>query len=542
MLNYVYVRLSQCILCFINLLFIIILFYRLRISLQMETVNKTPKKVRLFGLWYFAFLTIWNVFTTISVIVDYLAEVAITTLNKDTLNLISYALSVMMIFNTISACCAINTLMYFLKHKLVETFKNTFLEISSSFLSHLLFITILSSIFAGSGYVISHLLMFWYPNNTTLSVLDLFVLVPNTIMVLLSEIIIMVMMNHKLYRFILLTIQTDQFLSSDINKTLTNSITKQTNLISLLVITSLLLAATQIVLFIPYKYGGLLMYIILWSIVKVLLPFCVYLSFGFNTHQYKIFCKYSHKCCIFACNKLVGYNQRPKNILNYGSLDQISDCNKHDNVTQLLMLSSTHSIHCQGYDCNIIKRMCLLLKEHCKTNNIENYMNQQHYLLRRILDDFHHLLQFHDDNNTFHYIFNQIYHENHNNSIHCLSYRRNHRHRLDFDFDEIEEKQASDDIVSNIMDKIHSFYYHSYNTFSRKKPSMLPNGMYDTFQAKSKQDTVNKFNLTFDHENDGNMYSIGQRFQYEESKGEWTINSIYNCFKDELLNNKICSI
>ena len=115
---------------------------------------------------------------------------------------------------------------------------------------------------------------------------------------------------------------------------------------------------------------------------------------------------------------------------------------------------------CDGATCTVIGRMCALLNKYDKDELCDDVQTTQ------ILDDFDYILIHHDSDEEFNQIHNQL--NKHCDREHCKCYRRYYGRRRIVNIENNEEENKYD-IVVKLMDKIHSFYQHSYDTSLRSR-------------------------------------------------------------------------
>ena len=88
------------------------------------------------------------------------------------------------------------------------------------------------------------------------------------------------------------------------------------------------------------------------------------------------------------------------------------------------------------------------------------------------------------------------------------------------------------DVLQIIIDKNHSFYYHSRDTSLRKTLFARPNAVEEKHQENDYL-LANKLIS----ENNPNMYSFGQRFGYDEDlKSHWSVQPRYSSLKEVLIH------
>eukprot|EP00484_Ammonia_sp_Unknown_P013146 CAMPEP_0197078266 /NCGR_PEP_ID=MMETSP1384-20130603/213031_1 /TAXON_ID=29189 /ORGANISM="Ammonia sp." /LENGTH=727 /DNA_ID=CAMNT_0042517131 /DNA_START=716 /DNA_END=2899 /DNA_ORIENTATION=- len=197
-----------------------------------------------------------------------------------------------------------------------------------------------------------------------------------------------------------------------------------------------------------------------------------------------------------------------------------------------------------------------------------------------VLNAFHHLLTYHDSEQDFSLIHSRLNPDDipRCNYRNCQIYSRHYsrrrrfvntrktRMRADHEAKEDEEKQpfgkecreTSQYSVTDILDKLHAFYYHSYDTFVRIRlpETLVFDNEEDRISCIYKQikgrknalDSLTNSKFTSDlklKEDDmkcDNVYSFGQRFEYEADQvsSPWFVQAKYSTLKQELIDNAIC--
>eukprot|EP01084_Bolivina_argentea_P293745 505283_1 len=245
------------------------------------------------------------------------------------------------------------------------------------------------------------------------------------------------------------------------------------------------------------------------------------------------------------------------------------------------------SVHTGGYDicfdcsqkkcighiisCKHANRLLTNLSQYTSTlqNKVENNMDNQN--LVKIVDDYLHLIAKHDNNNDFELIFNELTFCDVNQ---CKIYARHNRDRC-----VTAENQDIDAVYTDIMDKIHCYLLHCYDSGYRltsqdrmkidnmdsKNSDENPmdnilvnqkitkmNQLLCSKRASTYERVTTKFNTIFTAKDESkyNEYRIGYRFKYgfngedEDLRRHLATESIpiqkkYSSLKQELISNKI---
>eukprot|EP01084_Bolivina_argentea_P066018 120332_1 len=347
-----------------------------------------------------------------------------------------------------------------------------------------------------------------------------------------------------------------------------HNISKQTRLISIITITSLIESiyidiyqneewiAKDAYLSISYDIFPLFYY----GIIGI----CIYLSFKFNDPIYDKICQYFRK----------------KETNNIDDHDYFNFHIQSDNTAPVNMEIIYNSDRtCKPYmynQCEIVANICKFLtddfvlsddtctspinqhnfsifdeSEDLGTMSTENdctISDINNYYALDVLDNFDHLLQYHDDNKAFKFIYTQL-----TQSFECVSstecdrFIRNSRRRLIRDDNEEKQYDKEDNIFDkhirakiDIRDRIHSYYYHSYDIGSRLRTieKITDNQKLNMIEEQKLNIDVNidRFN------SDAGLFKFGQRFEYDDNNHIWYVGPRYQDIKDEVLNNKIETI
>ena len=202
---------------------------------------------------------------------------------------------------------------------------------------------------------------------------------------------------------------------------------------------------------------------------------------------------------------------------------------------------------CTGIDdCSIYEDLHTLLSE--VKNEDGDFMGySENYRVSDIMDKFYHCLLCHDHDQEFMEIYGRL---NRCDKNSCKYYLRNNRRRMKhYNYDEPDQEEIVNDndehnLLRNMTDKLHVYYYHSIDTFGRGSIFDVDDrkqDLNDTFMS-------NKFNSNFsmddekENEEQTNVYSFGYRFNYINNNHELFVSSKYGNMKDELTNNEISCI
>eukprot|EP01084_Bolivina_argentea_P012107 22685_1 len=143
-----------------------------------------------------------------------------------------------------------------------------------------------------------------------------------------------------------------------------------------------------------------------------------------------------------------------------------------DTTTSNNQVGKFNKIQCNTCDitkCTELKSLLSMFKD-CDNDISEHKDN-----ISDILDNFHHLLSFHDTDKDFESIYKQLHSCNIND---CKLFARNYRNRDKIKDNNQKRKELYNtndtDIISlyQIMDKIHCYYYHTYDIEFREKPNI----------------------------------------------------------------------
>eukprot|EP01084_Bolivina_argentea_P262005 442971_1 len=283
-----------------------------------------------------------------------------------------------------------------------------------------------------------------------------------------------------------------------------------------------------------------------------------------------VMCRFCHWICRCICAHSCKINKESDNVPLL--IAENADVEKTFQLLDNVLSSNDDRSHrtCnKKVKCKSVQVICDMLHEYDRINgNVDdllNYLSSMGVSLSKVLNEFDHLLLCHDSDKDFKEIYKKLNKSNeHCSYIECKPFNRNYSRRLQSTYnkngkredDEHKHKEKEFNILENVVDKIHSFYLHSYDTFARNNIlNQTPAEKIQTVQKLSAQndDTfsnndkfTSNFNITDVNRNNSkdniNVFSFGQRFEYENKEKEWFVDAKYDTFKNELINNKLCNI
>ena len=390
----------------------------------------------------------------------------------------------------IASSLIIISLCYFIKIKLENTYKNTYLSINKSLINISFIIIMLTML----PYLVLRLCVdiFIVYDERLINLNDIYDKFKEATspIQLLYYLLILVLFNSRLYRFIRLTMKNDEKLSMEITMKLKTMIIKQTNLISIIIYTTFIYSVIYVLMKMVNIINLGKINDIVWGWIynsaQVTVIICVYLTHKneLNDKVYHKYCKYSHICCIWCCTKLIECKNGRHNMYQYKPIQyELSVTRKSvtRKSTVIPLLSTTDNpinvttifdecINSDGDICNIKDRMINTIMTYISKNDVQSISTTT------ILNDFHHVLNYHDEDQDFQAIYGELNrrnkHENHEN---CRIYSRYYRRRRDTDERQVDSGDinvgdvVTGDVMEKILDKIHSFYYHSYDTRLRSQ-------------------------------------------------------------------------
>eukprot|EP01084_Bolivina_argentea_P264008 447063_1 len=441
-------------------------------------------------------------------------------------------------------CQCLHTLFvgYFLKLKLEHTYNDRFFAINKRLNNLYFIIYAISSIFYQAMYSV-----YMAIDCTLCEKIQYIATIQWMVISFIYCILLLSLFYIKLGKFLLLTMSNDKEKCSDLNQTLKYYITKQTNLISIIVLMIMLHIIFTYIAANVYALNTTAIFLYQWNylISQGTLSISQYLTFNINHKYYALYCKYCHIICVSIIDRTKNNSTEnqpllmKQNEIKYPQFEIVEITSKYNQQTSCLNMNK----------CLAIQSICKILDEY----NVGYVANCS---TTSILNDFHHVLMYHDSADAFHKIHEQLCHNNlHSHYSQCDTYSRHYsRRRNPNQLEKNEEQKTNEDNVNrtllHILDKIHSFYYHSYDTYLRNTLSAADNRnivkMCKSMNlSKSENIQNNKFSssLSINDTCDGeHIYSFGQRFEYEDGKHKWYIGPKYNTFKTELTENDICNI
>eukprot|EP01083_Nonionella_stella_P027719 76344_1 len=212
--------------------------------------------------------------------------------------------------------------------------------------------------------------------------------------------------------------------------------------------------------------------------------------------------------------------------------------------------------HCELHECGAVDELI-----HCM-RNVQDVI-ESNSKTNRCLSYFTHLITTHDTNDDFEYIYNKLDECKIRN---CVRFERNHRNR---------SASSSHSVNEQMIDRIHCYYYHSYDIGHRLTKSELnrlqeeyvegvhegnvcfnvqlstlndildsKHKIYRLMRGSETNRDINKF-MALNAEQES-VYSFGYEFLYEARHGDasngLTIKQKYSNFKEELLQNNISKL
>eukprot|EP01084_Bolivina_argentea_P205364 350842_1 len=518
----------------IILLLSILLLYHLLHSLHYKRVKENSKYVAVVCILSWSLGAIANIFENIvQIVTDDNQQLLISTITDLSTTILD------------SWCLIIST--YFIKKRLENAFKNTNLEINK-----LLINIVFHSLFVFPS-IVDVLCRIYFRLTRKPKQIDIsyrsyrqigFPIVGTFQSVFL--LVTLVFVNNRLYRFISLTMKNNQMLSTEINDAVRALIIKQTTLILTIILFIIFMQLFIVIM-------GYNIYIKTWlyCVRNVFILINMYLTLNHTNQYYHKYYKYCHMFFNFICMKFIAFRNRNKDDYSQSLLHAHND---HPCVKLLIM--DMDNICVNITDCDAVSRICNLLRKYTelKPTEFKRVNDNTNYFVVDIVNDFNHILSYHDSPSDFHQIYHRLNPYNkHENYQRCHHYSRYYARRTPTDYDESHEDECKntthtdinnrhhDIVLSSILNKIHSFYYHSYDTSMRNDPNIV-------IQQKPKYKTsiINKFTSHLG-ENDINngdtdVYSVGKRFEYVDSENDWFVSPKYENFKQELIDNAICNI
>eukprot|EP01084_Bolivina_argentea_P133356 235328_1 len=286
---------------------------------------------------------------------------------------------------------------YFLATRLHTCFKDTFLEIHRKSIMILFGIYVTSVFLYFGSQIWSAILLYWLPNILvpTKKILN-GLRIQYSVIVILYQFTIMVLFNFKLFKFM----KSCQLNSSNSDKNrhrqsqLLNAITKQSNLMTLIISAGLINYMIQHIYFGTVLINSthvFLMWVLAWATKGIITIFSVALIFDFNHHYYLHICKYSHFVCIKLCSYATASKHQNKSVhFKYHRVDEY-------------ITNNYSSVKCQHAAHNVLQCYQVSIICHTLLNaDVENYKRKLSKV--DLLNAIHHILACHDDKISFYKI------------------------------------------------------------------------------------------------------------------------------------------
>eukprot|EP01084_Bolivina_argentea_P088560 159898_1 len=432
---------------------------------------------------------------------------------------------------------------YFEKRRFENMFKDTFFQINKC-RGNFYFLIVSISI------LVPHILLvfkLFNPQiNTQISqIILIFVLVTYYMIYFITFCI-------KCYKFIIVTKNNNRHLSLEMNQRLVFVFIKKLNLsfitiIATIIFVSITFSSPNVYAQAP-EWSTQILWNLMYLFTHTIILLCQLLDFKQNL--YTFYCTFCHSCV-----KIIWNCTEQKN-----EITSISPLLINNDPIPLLPSEehkSNENSCWHGNECDIIRQMCILLKTHneCRKKTFEDDAETT----KTIMNNFHHLLLYHDSDETFHYIHSTLNKDvSHHTYEHCQIHSRHYSRRSSNILNEVNN-QNNDTAPNNrskidtILDKIHDYYYHSYDTHLR----------FNLFEAYHDNDTLQQIHQTqkkkkknnqentvlvsskFNTETDSTIYEMygqGQRFEYDDEKTQWFVSPKYESIKTEILQNKIICV
>eukprot|EP01084_Bolivina_argentea_P264005 447059_1 len=428
---------------------------------------------------------------------------------------------------------------HFVKTRLFQTFGGTSVKISEC---SKLFWNFFFVIYACSAIVFN--LFFLLTSTFNLYQIAYIERVASYIFGILSIIfylLVLIQFLRKLQQYISLPVEFSVQQFND-DAAVQKIITKQATLISLIAICEVIYIIDSYYCFHVYRAGSvvsLIAYYWVYLITQSIVLICAFLTFNFKHNYYDYVCCCCHSFCLSICSCT------PKPLMT----SLVEDSSSLDGVC-----NETPTFGCGGvHQCESVQSICDTLDRY-KT---KTYMDSQDTI--NCVNNYHHLLQYHDSKEDFATIYNKLTPDNHAHWRQCSVYlrhysrRRNRVQHLDNNNHQHAHCKQRDVSVA-ILDKIHSFYYHSYDTSLRSLPNESTDNIQTLKNRRNKDLSLqiienNKFNSKFNidknaygYEQNENIFSFGQRFEYDNKESDWFVEPKYETVKQELIDNDIICI
>eukprot|EP01084_Bolivina_argentea_P123352 218591_1 len=321
--------------------FVFILNIALLFNLRKSLSQTNSRKIRITAILC---LLTSAMLSFLFVLYNILKYISLTHLNKNPFQLKSIT-NLVLFVRVITGVLNFIFVAYFITIKLEDAFKDTFLSIKKRtiYICFAIYAVIMCINWWGMFYLVfvfSH----WYP-KLALEPYQTLLAITNGAYSFTSEIyfiLILVIFNWKLFKFVRLTMNNNEVLSLEINNRFKNFIIKQTNLISIITIAFCIFQGIAYWKWVESPKDNLvnLLYPILFTLQQSIWAICIYLTFKFNNKYYYICCKYSHLCCIYSCTNLINKSD------TYSSVAMTIQQHQQSQ-------SSTNELECIEVICNI---------------------------------------------------------------------------------------------------------------------------------------------------------------------------------------------
>eukprot|EP01084_Bolivina_argentea_P140718 247338_1 len=535
---------------------ILILYYLLHSFNKPNTkVKSSGTKIKIIVVSYFVFVIIYSVSEVINSMSRYMIDTEATDDKHDHLyNVLFYITYIICGFADAFFNIAF---IFFLNIRLQNTYQKSFLKVNRKFMTCCLIIFCISEIIFKISEASFYGLSYWYAvlQSNKYQVYNNVATLQYFIINLIYLFIILYIFNQRAYKFMCKSMEYNPRLTININLKLENEITKQTNLISLIAILTIFY---WVIYGIYWNYTEMsdahthIGYIFIKFFYFLSRAIYLYLTFKENEDKYNLWCKHTHRCCISCCEKLFfRLNKNAKNTKtvrlltrDFAGIGIFNDQSLINDEKPVVYDDDEKELCDDVSNCCVVNKICQLLHKYQKGKLCEDDI-----ITTDILDDFNHLLTHHDSNDDFNQIYNKL--NDHCHYKNCKYYKRHYRRRVGGTRQKQGTKEANK--VTSILDKIHAFYQHSYDTSLRRKPDEKTNeddNIYVNPRSNSLDNIYvnnSKFNsnLSLNDSNDNNIYSFGQRFEYEDTmdgNNKWLVGAKYKDFKHELIHNAIYAI
>eukprot|EP01084_Bolivina_argentea_P094730 170327_1 len=267
------------------------------------------------------------VFYTSSLVIGEISYVVYHSVEYNASSSLEYTLMAATFSTYVITCCiSYLSIAYFYRLKLKNVYKNSIFVINSTFINVLFLIYFISTIF-----IMVTLSIVWGLSSVTNSLSAQKTLEIFSTMLLYSQsefaamdfayqILVLILFNFKLFKFIKLTISNDKdetlsYQTYEENTFVTKKIIKQTSLISIIITSSLVFQICANVRWSvwPKHPNMILIYNLSYFLWALCSSTCIYLTFKFNDNYYQTFCNWLSQSCT---NALTAINSSSKQQLN----------------------------------------------------------------------------------------------------------------------------------------------------------------------------------------------------------------------------------